>query len=57
MQDNLDESTTAIIEHFTVLIYDRTSELLSVNEKKVGFQSFHTEVKESRAYSTYTRSI
>lgn len=57
MQDNLDKSTTAIIEHFTVLIYDRTSELLSVNEKKVGFQSFHTEVKESRAYSTYTRSI
>ena len=54
MQDNLDESTTAIREHFIILIYDRTSELLSVNEKKVGF---YTEVKESRAYSTYTRSI
>ena len=40
MQDNLDESTTAIIEHFTVLIYDRTSELLSINEKKWDFNHF-----------------
>ena len=32
MQDNLLESAMSVLEHFVVLMYERTSEIASVNE-------------------------